>query len=234
MSEPSPLTDLGGTALRSSAGTSARATTSSHMLETVGQPSLDALVEAAMPAGIELSTGWTCSGRHRDRRPGGVARPGPRNRRQVQMIGLGYYDTVTPPVVVRQVLESPAWCTAYTPYQPEISQGRLEALLNFQTMVADLTGLPTANASLLDESTAAAEAMTLMRRSVRGGPNRLVEANVDSDCLPQTIAVVQTRAEPLGIDVEVADLTAGLPDGDLFGVLLQYPGAPAGSATWRR
>ncbi|HEY9376058.1 MAG TPA: aminomethyl-transferring glycine dehydrogenase, partial [Jiangellaceae bacterium] len=141
---------------------------------------------------------------------------------QVQMIGLGYYDTITPPVVVRRVLESPAWYTAYTPYQPEISQGRLEALLNFQTMVADLTGLDTANASLLDEATAAAEAMTLMRRSVRGAADRLV---VDADCLPQTIAVVRTRAEPLGITIEVVNLDAGLPDGDLFGVLLQYPGA---------
>ncbi|HET6727875.1 MAG TPA: aminomethyl-transferring glycine dehydrogenase [Jiangellaceae bacterium] len=223
MSDPSPLTDLGGTAAFVGRHIGPRDDELAHMLETVGQPSLDALVEAAMPAGIraldrmDLPAAVTEIGALEELR--GLAR---RNRRQVQMIGLGYYDTVTPPVVVRRVLESPAWYTAYTPYQPEISQGRLEALLNFQTMVTDLTGLPTANASLLDESTAAAEAMTLMRRSVRGGPNRLV---VDSDCLPQTIAVVQTRAEPLGIDVEVADLTAGLPDGDLFGVLLQYPGA---------
>ena len=223
MSHQSPLTDLGGAAAFVGRHIGPRDDELARMLATVGQPSLDALAEAAMPAGIraldrmDLPAAVTEIGAMEELRS--LAR---RNRRQVQMIGLGYYDTVTPPVVVRRVLESPAWYTAYTPYQPEISQGRLEALLNFQTMVADLTGLPTANASLLDESTAAAEAMTLMRRSVKGGPNRLV---VDADCLPQTVAVVQTRAEPLGIDVEVADLTAGLPGGDLFGVLLQYPGA---------
>ncbi|MGH8824646.1 MAG: aminomethyl-transferring glycine dehydrogenase [Jiangellaceae bacterium] len=223
MSDPSPLTDLGSTAPFVLRHIGPRDDEIALMLATVGQPSLDALVEAAVPAGIQahdrmdLPAAVTEIGALDELR--GLAR---RNRRQVQMIGLGYYDTVTPPVVVRRVLESPSWYTAYTPYQPEISQGRLEALLNFQTMVADLTGLPIANASLLDESTAAAEAMTLMRRSVRGGPNRLV---VDADCLPQTIAVVRTRAEPLGIEVDVADLTAGLPEGDLFGVLLQYPGA---------
>src|SRR5918996_5547831 len=195
----------------------------SRMLETVGHLTLEALVSAAVPAGIrthdalDLPAAATELAALEELR--GMAR---RNQRQVQMIGLGYYDTVTPPVVVRRVLESPAWYTAYTPYQPEISQGRLKALLNFQTMVADLTGLPTANASLLDEATAAAEAMTLMRRSARGGADRLV---VDADCLPQTIAVVRTRAEPMGITVEVADLTDSLPDGEFFGVLLQYPGA---------
>ncbi len=112
------------------------------------------------------------------------------------MVGLGYYDTHTPPVIVRNVLENPAWYTAYTPYQPEISQGRLEALLNFQTMVADLTGLEVANASMLDEATAAAEAMTLMRRAGRSRSSRLV---VDADLFPQTRAVIETRAQPLGI-----------------------------------
>jgi glycine dehydrogenase len=138
------------------------------------------------------------------------------------MIGLGYYGTVTPPVIRRNVLESPAWYTAYTPYQPEISQGRLEALLNFQTMVADLTGLPLANASLLDEATAAAEGMTLVRRAGKSRSPRFV---VDADTLPQTVAVIETRAEPLGIEVVVADLAGGLPDGDLFGLLLSYPAA---------
>ena len=126
------------------------------------------------------------------------------NRPLEPMIGLGYHGTVTPAVVRRNVLEDPAWYTAYTPYQPEISQGRLEALLNFQTMVGDLTGLPTANASLLDEGTAAAEAMTLVRRAVRGATGPFV---VDADALPQTIAVVRTRAEAMGIEVVVADLT---------------------------
>ncbi|HEX8580873.1 MAG TPA: aminomethyl-transferring glycine dehydrogenase, partial [Acidimicrobiales bacterium] len=144
-----------------------------------------------------------------------------RNTVLTPMIGLGYSGTVTPPVVRRNVLEDPTWYTAYTPYQPEISQGRLEALLNFQTMVADLAGLSVANASLLDEATAAAEAMALCRR-VAKGPGAFL---VDPDCHPQTIDVVRTRAEPLGIDVVVADPWSGLPDGDLFGALLQVPGS---------
>ncbi len=145
-----------------------------------------------------------------------------RNRPMVQMIGLGYHDTVTPGVIKRNVLENPAWYTAYTPYQPEISQGRLEALLNFQTAVADLTGLEIANASMLDEATAAAEAMTLAHRTSKSKSQRFV---VDADTLPQTLAVLATRAEPQGIEVLVADLTDGLPVGDCFGVLLSYPGA---------
>ncbi len=141
------------------------------------------------------------------------------------MIGLGYYGTITPAVIRRNVLENPGWYTAYTPYQPEISQGRLEALLNFQTMIADLTALPVAGASLLDEATAAAEAMTLARRAAGRGHIFLA----DADCLPQTLAVLRTRAEPLGIELIVAGVTpeliASQPDGELFGVLLQYPGA---------
>ncbi|MEU7531027.1 aminomethyl-transferring glycine dehydrogenase [Saccharothrix sp. NPDC042600] len=149
-----------------------------------------------------------------------------RNKPLTQMIGMGYYGTHTPPVIRRNVLESPAWYTAYTPYQPEISQGRLEALLNFQTMVGDLTGLPLANASMLDESTAAAEAMTLVRRAGRSESAKFV---VDADTLPQTLAVIETRAEPLGIEIVTADLSQGLEGlglgGDFFGVLLSYPGA---------
>jgi len=148
------------------------------------------------------------------------------NRPMVQMIGLGYHPTVTPPVIRRNLLENPAWYTAYTPYQAEISQGRLEALINFQTMISDLTGLPVANASMLDESTAAAEAMTLLRRAGRSRSNRFV---VDEDTLPQTIEVVRTRAEPLGIEIVVADLSQGIRGlglgGDFFGLLLSYPGA---------
>src|SRR6202020_953921 len=134
------------------------------------------------------------------------------------MIGLGYSGTITPGVIRRNVLESPSWYTAYTPYQPEISQGRLEALLNFQTMVADLTGLDTANASLLDEGTAVAEAITLMRRRYKGDSNRVV---VDADCFPQTLAVLKTRLAPLGIKVVIADLDRGLASGDFFGVVQQ-------------
>ena len=145
-----------------------------------------------------------------------------RCRPTVSMIGLGYSNTVTPAVIRRAVLENPAWYTAYTPYQPEISQGRLEALLNFQTMVADLTGLPVANASMLDEASAAAEAMTLLRRAGRAASSRFV---VDADTLPQTLAVLATRAEPLAVDLVVADLEHDLPDGEFFGVLLAYPGA---------
>ena len=146
-----------------------------------------------------------------------------RNQVLTSMIGLGYYDTVTPAVIRRNVLENPAWYTAYTPYQPEISQGRLEALLNFQTMIADITALPWAGASLLDESTAAAEAMTLARRAKGKGHVFLA----DADCLPQTLAVLRSRAEPLGIHLVVEPVTAeaiARQDG-LFGVLLQFPGA---------
>ncbi|MBT0568214.1 aminomethyl-transferring glycine dehydrogenase [Williamsia sp. CHRR-6] len=138
------------------------------------------------------------------------------------MIGLGYYGTHTPAVLRRSIIENPAWYTAYTPYQPEISQGRLEALLNFQTMVSDLTGMDVANASMLDESTAAAEAMTLLRRATKNRSPRFV---VDADVFPQTMAVIATRAEPLGIEVVCADLTEGLPEGEFFGVLMQVPGA---------
>ena len=145
------------------------------------------------------------------------------------MIGQGYFDTLTPPVLRRNILENPAWYTAYTPYQPEISQGRLEALLNFQTMVADLTGLEVANASMLDEGTAAAEAMTLMHRAVRGPSSRLA---VDTDVYRQTAAILATRAEPLGIEIVTADLRAGLPDGDFFGVITQLPGASGAVVDW--
>jgi glycine dehydrogenase len=147
----------------------------------------------------------------------------------VSMIGQGYYDTLTPAVLRRNILENPAWYTAYTPYQPEISQGRLEALLNFQTMVADLTGLEVANASLLDEGTAAAEAMTLMHRAARGKANRLA---VDVDLFTQTAAILAARAQPLDIEIVTADLRDGLPDGEFFGVITQLPGASGRITDW--
>ncbi|MGA7271949.1 MAG: glycine dehydrogenase (aminomethyl-transferring), partial [Acidimicrobiia bacterium] len=148
-----------------------------------------------------------------------------RNRLLTSLIGLGYYGTNTPPVVLRNVLESPAWYTAYTPYQAEISQGRLEALLNFQTMVSDLTGLEIANASLLDEGTAAAEALAMTPR-ITHRQGRFI---VDSDCHPQTIGVVQTRAEAAGVPVDVIDVAELVEGGgeiasDAVGVLVQYPG----------
>ena len=135
-------------------------------------------------------------------------------------IGQGYYGTITPNVIQRNILENPAWYTAYTPYQPEISQGRLEALINFQTMISDLTGMEMSNSSMLDEGTAAAEAMALCQRMSKSKSSRFF---VDSDCLPQTIEVIKTRAEPMGIEVEVAD--PAYFAGEAFGILLQYPGA---------
>src|SRR5690606_27091574 len=137
-------------------------------------------------------------------------------------IGQGYYGTHLPPVIQRNVLENPAWYTAYTPYQPEISQGRLEALFVFQTMVADLTGLPVANASLLDEATAAAEAMTLCRRVSKSQSRRFF---VSHDTLPQTIEVLRTRARPLGYELVIGDPMRDLDGVDCFGALFQYPGA---------
>ncbi|OBG74477.1 glycine dehydrogenase (aminomethyl-transferring) [Mycobacterium sp. E1214] len=208
------------------------------MLGVIGVDSLDALAAKAVPAGI--LDRLTESGAA----PGLDALPAPvseaealaelrgladANTVAVSMIGQGYYDTLTPPVLLRNVLENPAWYTAYTPYQPEISQGRLEALLNFQTMVADLTGLEVANSSMLDEGTAAAEAMTLMHRAARGKANRLA---VDSDLFPQTAAILATRAEPLGIEIVTADLRDGLPDGDFFGVVAQLPGASGRVTDW--
>jgi glycine dehydrogenase len=193
------------------------------MLGTVGYSSSGALVEAALPAAIRLADRLVLPSTLSEPETIAALRElAGRNRPMTQMIGLGYHGTHTPPVVRRNVLENPAWYTAYTPYQPEISQGRLEALLNFQTVVGDLTGLPVAGASLLDESTAAAEAMTLARRARKGGTGAFV---VDSDVHPQTLAVLATRAEPLGIPLIVTDLSVGLPDGDVFGVLVQYPGS---------
>jgi glycine dehydrogenase len=167
------------------------------MLEAIGFADLDELVAATVPASI------------RTQAPLALAPPMPeheaiaalrakadRNEVLTSLIGCGYSATVTPPVILRNVLENPAWYTAYTPYQPEISQGRLEALLNFQTMVADLSGMDIANASLLDEGTAAAEAMAMLHRVSRAGGIRFV---VDARCHPQTIEVVRVRAEPLGL-----------------------------------
>jgi glycine dehydrogenase len=194
-----------------------------EMLKAVGFDSLDALMEAAVPGRIRITDALSLP----DAASEAVAAAelealAGRNVPGTPLIGLGYHATITPPVIRRNVLEDPSWYTAYTPYQPEISQGRLEALLNFQTMIADLTGLPTSNASLLDEGTAAAEAMTLARRAAPKAAGPFV---VDADALPQTIEVVRTRAEGMGIEVVVADLSDGLPEGDLSGLLVQYPGA---------
>jgi len=197
-----------------------------QMLKTIGYGSLDELTSAALPAGLAADRPLSLPEPLTEEQAlAELRRLAGRNQVLTSMIGLGYHGTVTPAVIRRNLLENPAWYTAYTPYQPEISQGRLEALLNFQTMVEDLTGLPVAGASMLDEATASAEAMTMARRSV--GRGRIFLA--DADCLPQTLAVLATRAEPLGIELVTAEITPELisaqPDGELFGVLLQYPGA---------
>jgi glycine dehydrogenase len=193
-----------------------------EMLEVVGAPSLDALIDRIVPEGIRqsepLDWGPPLSEQAMLNR---LRRTAAKNCVLVSMIGQGYHGTVTPPVIQRNILENPAWYTAYTPYQPEISQGRLEALLNYQTMVSDLTGLDIANASLLDEATAAAEAMALCRRGSKAGANAFF---VDRGCHPQTIAVIETRAEPMGWEVVVGDPFSDLDPASVFGALFQYPG----------
>ena len=198
-----------------------------EMLEVIGVPTLDDLLDRTVPASIRHDEPLALDPALTEREAVEALRAmADRNRPLVSMIGMGYYGTVTPPVVLRNVLENPAWYTAYTPYQAEVSQGRLEALLNFQQVVMDLTGMELANASLLDEATAAAEAMAMARRVSKSKSARFF---VDADCHPQTIAVVRTRAAPLGIDVTVGDPHEGFADegsdGDVFGVLVQYPGS---------
>ncbi|HVE75043.1 MAG TPA: glycine dehydrogenase (aminomethyl-transferring), partial [Mycobacteriales bacterium] len=224
MTAPS-LRDLEGSAPFEGRHIGPNADEQAKMLAVIGLGSLAELADAAVPEVIRAVEGLDLPPAASEAEVLAELRElAARNTLVTPMLGMGYYGTFTPPVIARNVLENPAWYTAYTPYQPEISQGRLEALLAFQTMVADLTGLPVAGASLLDEATAAAEAMTLARRvsRVHEGAAFLV----DADCHPQTIAVVQTRAEPLGLPVHVLDLEAGLPaDGEFFGLLLQYPGS---------
>jgi len=191
------------------------------MLDTLGCATLDELVSRVVPQSIRQAAPLALpDSRSEADVLGELSRLAAKNTLARNFIGQGYYGTLTPPVILRNVLENPAWYTAYTPYQPEISQGRLEALLNFQTMVCDLTGMEIANASLLDEATAAAEAMTLAQRSAKSKSTVFI---VDAGCHPQTIAVVKTRAEPLGIEVRVGEPEKLLAQGDCFGVLAQYP-----------
>ncbi len=191
-----------------------------EMFRVVGVGSLDELIDETVPASIRQATplAWPPMPEHAllERMRAVAAR----NRVMTSLIGQGYYGTVTPPAIQRNILENPAWYTAYTPYQPEIAQGRLEALLNFQTMVCDLTGLEVANASLLDEATAAAEAMTMAHRVAR---SRARAFFVDRNRHPQTEAVIRTRAEPLGIEV-IAGAPEDLEPGRVFGAIFQYPG----------
>ncbi len=204
-----------------------------RMLEVVGYDSLEALVEAATPEGIRGDVPLDIEAAASEQAVIAELRAlAAKNSVVTPMIGLGYYGTQTPPVVLRNILENPAWYTAYTPYQPEISQGRLEALLNFQTVVTDLTGLAVAGASMLDEGTAAAEAMALMRRSSKVAQDAVLL--LDEHVLPQTEAVVRARATAIGWDVVTTDVTTvtdadslrgAAGDRDVFGVVVQYPGA---------
>ena len=192
-----------------------------EMLAVTGVKTLDALMDETVPKSIRQAKplAWFPLSEHDL-----LARMravGAKNKVMTSLIGQGYYGTVTPPAIQRNVLENPAWYTAYTPYQPEIAQGRLEALLNYQTMVADLTGLPVANASLLDEATAAAEAMTMAERVAKSKARAFF---VDENCHPQTIAVIRTRAQPLGIEVLVGPPEA-LEPSKVFGAIFQYPGS---------
>jgi glycine dehydrogenase len=191
------------------------------MLKAVGVATLDQLIDETVPAAIRQSEPlkWAPLAEHELlARMRQVAN---KNKVMTSLIGQGYYGTVTPPAIQRNILENPAWYTAYTPYQPEIAQGRLEALLNYQTMVCDLTGLPVANASLLDEATAAAEAMTMAERSAKSKSRAFF---VDRFCHPQTIAVIRTRALPLGIEI-IEDMVENLDAAKVFGAIFQYPGS---------
>ena len=198
------------------------------MLDTIGAGSVDELIDQTIPAAIRLKkplnlpSGMTEYQYHKHLR--GVAA---KNKIFKTYIGLGYYNTIIPPVIQRNVLENPGWYTAYTPYQAEISQGRLEALLNFQTMIMDLTGMEIANASLLDESTAAAEAMAMLfnnrtPEAIQNGANKFFVSN---ECYPQTIDLLKTRSTPMGIELVIGDFKTGALDSSIYGALLQYPTA---------
>ncbi|ALU40700.1 glycine dehydrogenase [Kocuria flava] len=193
------------------------------MLETVGAADLDDLVARAVPRGIVADAPLRLPAPMSEHEAlTALRRIAAKNRVMTQMIGQGYAETVTPPVLRRNILENPAWYTSYTPYQPEISQGRLEALLTFQNAVMDLTGLDLANASLLDESSAVAEAVLMMRRANRRSTSDRVL--VDARTLPQTLAVLRGRCRAVGVELVVADLTAELPEGEFFGVVLAHVG----------
>ena len=193
------------------------------MLESIGLQSIDELIDAAIPSSIRTGDLPDVEGPYSESEAiERLRRISKKNDIYRSFIGTGYYGTVTPGVIKRNILENPGWYTAYTPYQPEISQGRLEALINFQTVVCDLTGMEISNASLLDEATAAAEAMTLLRRVGRSKNNAFF---VDTDLHPQTIEVVATRAEPLGYELVIGDPLTDLVPEEVFGALLSYPGS---------
>ncbi|MEI7547530.1 MAG: glycine dehydrogenase, partial [Actinomycetota bacterium] len=202
-----------------------------HMLRTIGVTTLDELLVETVPSTIRMAEALPLpASRTVEDVLAELKSIAQRNRPRTSLIGQGYYGTVVPPVIQRNLLENPAWYTAYTPYQPEISQGRLEALLNYQTMVAGLTGMQLANASLLDEATAAAEAMTMARRSSKAASNRFL---VHHDTHPQTIAVLHTRAEPLGLEVAVEGADGSFAPQDCFGILVSLPTSSGAVPDWR-
>ncbi len=201
------------------------------MLKFLGLDSLEALINESVPDAIRAEFPDTIPrARSEQNVLSELAAMAARNEIATSMIGMGYYDTHTPPVILRNLLENPGWYTAYTPYQPEISQGRLEALLVFQTMVMDLTGMECANASLLDEATAAAEAVHMSHGSTKILGDRYF---VSEECHPQTIAVLKTRAKPIGIDIVIGDHRKALENGDYFGAMLQYPATGGGIEDYR-
>ena len=192
------------------------------MLDAVGAPSMAALLDSVIPENIRRQSKMTLAPALLEHEALAELKSfAAKNQVKTSLIGMGYYNCHTPPVIQRNILENPAWYTAYTPYQPEISQGRLEAILNFQTMIIDLTGMDIANGSLLDEATAAAEGMALANRMHRPKGTRFI---VDPDTHPQIIAILKTRAEPLGIIIDVQPIGDSIPD-DCFGGLLSYPGS---------
>ncbi|MBT7352421.1 MAG: glycine dehydrogenase (aminomethyl-transferring), partial [Phycisphaerae bacterium] len=200
------------------------------MLDTVGCDQLADLMDKAMPADIRSVAATHVEALSESDALAKLWKLSEQNTVVRTCIGMGYHDVVLPPVILRSVFENPCWYTQYTPYQSEISQGRLEALLNYQTMVCDLTGLPVANASLLDEATAAAEAMVMCRRIAQGDRTRFV---VSDQCHPQTLAVLRGRAEPLGMELVVVDLATSVPDlADCCGVLVQSPDTRGTVKNW--
>jgi glycine dehydrogenase len=198
-----------------------------EMLKSIGVSSIDELINQTIPSDIRLTNDLSI-GEAVDETTyiNDLRKVAAKNKMFRSYIGLGYYGTITPPVVLRNIFENPGWYTAYTPYQAEIAQGRLEALLNYQTIVCDLTGLPMANASLLDEATAAAEGMTMLfhTRGKEQVKNNAVKFFVSDEVFPQTVDVLKTRAEPLGIELEIGDYASFNFDDDFYGVILQYPG----------
>ena len=201
-----------------------------QMLRFLGLESLEEIIDRAVPENIVSHTPLSLEHNLSERAVISYMRKmRNRNRVLVSMIGMGYYGTNMPAVIKRNVMENPGWYTAYTPYQAEVSQGRLEALLNYQQLIVDLTGMDLSNASMLDEATAAAEAMAMSKRLVKKSSNRFF---VDTDCHPQTLAVLKTRARGLGFEIISGDPSSDLEDLDVFGALVQYPGSSGEIRDW--